>query len=125
MSQISSFSTGIGPEFSISNEDLRLRHVVGLTRVDTGGVEPPTLGEGGGYSHAMSYRNEWNPWIDSKIIEPKYDGVAQYLGDHSNQPTLVHDYHMISMMRATDYLMTGTYIAQINAEVDTVIPEEI
>ena len=123
MSTLSAFSVGISPTFPVSAEELVMRYVTAVTRVETGGVEPPTLGAGGGYSEAMRHRQRWFPWLDEKIIEPKYDGVAAFMGLPSNRPTFIKDYHTIAMMRAIDDLMKPLYTATIHAEVDTVTPE--
>ena len=123
MSTIDITATGISPAFIVSAEEFKLMLRQGITRVTIDGVEPPTLGDNAGYSHAMDYINQWYPWIDEKIVEPKYDGICQYLGVCSNQPSIIKDYHMLAMNRAVDYLLAPTYVGSILAKVDTVMPK--
>lgn len=123
MSSLSAFSLGVSPYFAITAESLRQRYVTAITRVDTGGVEPPTLGAQGGHSQAMRFINRWHPWLDEKLLEPKYDGFAAYSGLPSNRPTPIKDFHAIALMRAVDELLLEEYEGLIEAEVTTVIPE--
>lgn len=120
---ISTGASGISPAFPVSAEELKLMLRQGITRVSIDGVEPPTLGSQAGYSQAHTFANKWYPWIDEKIVEPKYDGVCQYLGTPSNRPTLIKDYHMIALFRAVDYILSPLYVGHIRAGVGTIIPE--
>lgn len=119
---ISTAASGISPAFPITAEEFLQRFVQCITRVSIDGVPPPTLGENGGYSGAMTYVNAWYPWIDEKIVEPKYDGICVHLGIPSNHPTLIKDYHMIALMRATDMVLDPNYRGMMWAEVDDVTP---
>ena len=121
---ISTSASGISPAFPITAEEFLQRFVQGITRVSIEGVSPPTLGEEGGYSGSMTYVNLWYPWIDEKIVEPKYDGICVHLGVPSNRPTLIKDYHMIALLRATDRVLDPNYEGLIWAEVDDVTPDD-
>jgi len=112
----------VSPAFPVSAEELRIIRRQAVTRTTIDGVQPPILGQGGGPSWVHGLTNRWYPWIDEKIVEPKYDGIGVYLGQATNRPTPVKDYHMIALMRAVDYILAPVYVAQINATVDTVVP---
>lgn len=122
MSTIPGGASGVSPQFPVTDEDLTIRYVTGLTRITIDGVEPPTIGSEGGSTAAFQQLNYWFPWIDEPLITPKYDGVCQFLGMPSNRPSHVKDYHVISLMRATDYLLAPMYQGLIVAEVDSPIP---
>lgn len=115
-------SSGISPTFPVTSEDLTLRYLQGVTRFALDGVEPPNLGAQGGTSVAFSFTNYWSPWIDEKLVSPKFDGVCQYIGMMSNRPSHVKDFHAITLMRAVDYMMAPVYTGFIVASVDTVVP---
>lgn len=117
---MSGMASGISPVFSVSAEDFHENHYQGPTDRDIDGVHPPMILPGGGVSQAMlQLRNQWFPWIDEKIIEPKFDGVCQHLGVPSNRPSPIKDYHMLSLQRATDYLLQIRYTAIIQATVSS------
>lgn len=122
MSDLNLGATGTSPTFAIAAEEFVRHYLARVTRVAIDGVEPPTQGEGGGMSEALRLVNQWSPWIDEKIIPPKFDGVCQYLGVVSNRPTHMRDYHWIALMKAVDYLLAPRYSGLIISKVDTVIP---
>jgi len=122
MSSISISATGISPAFPVTAEEFVKQYLQAVTYTNIDGVQPPTLGAQGGVSVAQNMINRWFPWIDEKIIEPKYDGVSQYLGICSNQPTHTKDYHMIALMRAVDAILAPEYVGLIQAYADTVLP---
>ena len=119
---LSTAADGISPAFPITDEDFQIWYTQAVTRINIDGVQPPILNNASGYTDAMSIQNKWFPWIDEKIVEPKYDGVCVYLGVPSNQPTHVKDYHVISLMRAVDYLLQPMYDSYIVATVTPVGP---
>jgi hypothetical protein len=123
VSTIPTENPGVSPPFPISGEEFILRHIQAITRVQIDGVEPPTLGFQAGYSPAVVLTNRWFPWIDEKLVEPKYDGVSQYLGIPSNQPTPIRDYHMLSLFRAVDAILAPAYTGLMMAQVDSIMPE--
>lgn len=114
---------GISPAFQITAEELRHRYLGVPTPSPVGNwVPPPTFGENGGASLAMQLINAWFPWIDEKLVPPKFDGVCQYLGIASNRPTYIKDYHMITLNRAVDRILTPSYVGVIAASVVGVGP---
>jgi hypothetical protein len=113
---------GVSPVFSISDERFKLWLAQAVTQVSIDGVSPPVLTTDHGYSDAFTLKNQWFPWIDEKIVEPKFDGVAQFLGAPSNRPTFIKDFHTIALMRAVDHILRPRYSAAIKAAVDTVKP---
>ena len=122
MSQISTTAFGISPYFSITSEEFVLDFLTTVTPITIDGVPPPYLGDDGGHSHAMDMVNLWFPWIDEKIVEPKYDGVSQYLGIPSNRPGYIRDYHMLALFRAVDHILAPTYIGRFTAVTNTPAP---
>jgi hypothetical protein len=122
MSTIGTGAWGVSPTFQITAEELTLNYFTAIIRIAIDGVEPPTLGAFGGHSEMFNRRNVWSPWIDDKLIEPKYDGVCQFTGQASNRPTVMKDYHIITLMRAVDAILAPRYVAQIVAQVGTVLP---
>ena len=121
-STLSTTSTGISPAFPISAEEFRIWYGAVVTRIDIDGVQPPMLGANGGFSRMHAILNLWHPWLDEKIVEPKWDGICQFTGTISNRPTYVKDYHTISVMRAVDHLLAPVYIGEIRARVGSVTP---
>jgi hypothetical protein len=116
-------AVGISPAFQITAEELLHRYRGIPTPTATGDwVKPPDFGENGGPSLAMQLLNVWFPWIDEKLIQPKYDGVCNYLGIASNRPTYIKDYHMIALNRAVDRLLAPNYTGVIVASVVGVGP---
>jgi hypothetical protein len=119
---ISTTALGISPVFPITAEELNLEYFTTVTPIDIDGVNPPDLGADGGHSYAMNYLNLWFPWIDEKIVEPKWDQVTQFLGLPSNRPSFIRDYHMIALFRAADYVMQPIYAAHIQGSINTPVP---
>jgi hypothetical protein len=121
-SVISNVAVSVSPIFTITGENFILDHFQTVTRIDIDGVQPPLLGADGGYSTLMDMLNEWFPWLDEKIVEPKYDGVCFYLGIPSNQPTYIKDYHTLAMFRAADRVLSPRYDGLFRGTVDTPSP---
>lgn len=122
-SSISVTAIGTSPIFSITAEEFLLRYYTKVTPVSGDFVPPPVFGVDGGFSQAMSFVNQWFPWIDEKLVPPKYDGVCEFLGIASNRPTYIKDYHMIALNRAVDYLLAPTYIGIIQVSSSTPAPQ--
>ena len=118
MSTISSTAQGVSPLFTVTAENFILDSLLSLTPVDIDGVLPPWLGDDGGLSYAHTLMNLWFPWIDEKICEPKYDGICKYFGMPSNRPTYIKDYHVLTLFRATDYILKPNYQGRFEATVD-------
>lgn len=121
-STLNNIAIGISPAFPVTAEELQASEHQSVTLTNINGVQPPILGAQGGPSQAHNLMNKWYPWIDEKICVPKYDGVGVFLGQATNRPTLIKDYHMIAIMRAVDYILAPVYVGTITATVDTVIP---
>lgn len=115
-------SIGVSPSFPVTAEEFENHYRQAVTRIAIDGVEPPISIAGIGVSAAMKLVNLWFPWIDEKIVEPKYDGAGRYLGQVTNKPDFIKDYWFIAMMRAVDYVLAPRYDAHIAATVGTVAP---
>jgi hypothetical protein len=113
---------GVSPLFVVTGEALFLDFLTSMRPVEIDGVLPPWLGEHGGPSYSHTYVNKWFPWIDEKICHPLYDGVCRYLGLPSNRPTPIKDYHILTLFRATDYILHPHYEGVIQAKADGVLP---
>ena len=118
----STTATGVSPIFTITAEEFLRRSYASVTSVTGDFVTPPTLGAQGGGSMAIKIVNEWYPWIDEKLVPPKYDGVCQWIGLASNRPTPIRDYHFISLQRAVDRLLAPNYQGVIKSRVTGVGP---
>jgi hypothetical protein len=114
---VSVSAVGTSPIFSITAEEYLLKYFQSVTKIPGDWVPPPTLGPQGGMSEGMKITNDWFPWIDEKLVEPKYDGVCQYLGIASNRPSFIKDYHMITLNRAVDRILAPAYVGVIRATV--------
>jgi hypothetical protein len=115
-------ATGISPMFEVTAEEFILNLYTTVTRVDFDGVQPPLLGEDGGYSQSMALINNLFPWVDEKLVEPKFDGVCQYLGICSNQPTFLKDFHLLALFRSVDVLLSPSYIGIFEATTNNPYP---
>ena len=122
MATASAAAAGVSPAFKISREQLLLRRVFPLTFIQIDGVQPPVLGPESGASDAMKLINRWFPWIDEKLVEPKFDGACQHLGIASNRPTFIKDYHVLALCRAVDYVLQPDFVGVIRAVAGTVSP---
>lgn len=63
------------------------------------------------------------PWPEisfEKVNYPKYEGIYQYLGEPSNQPDFIKDYHIISIARNIDNWAEPDFRAYIKANVNSV-----
>jgi hypothetical protein len=115
-------ATAVSPTFKVTAEEYLLHYFQTLSKIDIDIVYPPSFGWQGGYSRAMEMVNQWSPWVDEKLVEPKYDGICQYLGVCSNRPSYVKDYYLIGLLRAVDYILAPTYVAMIQAEANGPVP---
>jgi hypothetical protein len=115
-------STGTSPIFEITAEEFKLVESSVVTPLRGDWVPSPALGANGGVSQAMLLTNQWFPWIDEKLVMAKFDGICQYFGIISNRPTFIKDYHIITLMRATDRLLAPMYQGIIFASVTTPAP---
>jgi len=109
-------SRGTSPTTTITAEDMNPLHPHIISDVDaTGIVRPPELGVGGSPSEAMSYIQPWPSWNYTKMTEPKFDGVTQYLGQMSNRPDFISDYHFIGLMRNAELILGPKFDAYIDS----------
>lgn len=77
---------------------------------DLSKTHPPVLKkikDGKATTENISAIQKWiTPWPEisfEKINFPKYEGIYQYLGEPSNIPDFIKDYHLISIARNIDY----------------------
>ena len=122
MDTINATAIGTSPQFTVTAEEFELNLRPTVTRIRGDHVEPPILGPEGSVSEAMGLLMRWHPWADEKLVEPKFDGVAQFLGQVSNRPTPVRDYHAIALLRAVDYILAPRFKGFIIAEAGSVTP---
>lgn len=119
---INTSAVGVSPIFGVTSEEFVLDLFTGIADIEIDGVKPPTFGDDGGPSHAHDLIQHWSYWMDEKIVEPKYDQIGAYLGMPTNRPTYVKDYHILSLFRAVDYIMSPEYDALFHASVDAPTP---
>ncbi|MGQ4893426.1 MAG: hypothetical protein ACP6IQ_02235 [Candidatus Njordarchaeia archaeon] len=104
---------GTSPYVKITAEDLTYKPVNESLKVSRDReVSPPVLGNGNSYSVLLDLRQSWNAWY-TKLTEPKFDGVGQYLGQVTNNPDFIKDYHMILIMRNVETIIAPRYKALI------------
>ena len=97
--------SGASPSFSITAENIVDYQYHKVAEVDIKGAHPPALGEASNYSESFAWKNVHSPFNFEPIVEPKYDGHAQYFGHVSNRPDFIKDYHMIGIMRQVDVII--------------------
>lgn len=119
---VSLTASGVSPAFVHTGEPFQPNFFQGLGRLDIDGVEPPVFGEHGGASVAHTLTNRWFPWVDEKIVEPKWDGVGADLGQITNRPSPFKDFYLITLFRAADYVLRPRYVAFFQASVNQPAP---
>jgi hypothetical protein len=114
---------GTSPYVTITAEQMKNHLYSGDSKVDLA-IRPPVMGVGNAKSHAVNkWEGYWNHWAFEKITEPKYDGIADKIGQMSNQPDVVKDYHFIALMRTVSQLIRPEFKSNINMY--TATPEPI
>lgn len=112
-------SYGTSPAIVITAEDLQMHYYNKQTKVDME-IKPPLAGLGQAITYATEkWSNPWQDWSFSKLTEPKFDGIADKIGVISNQPDLIQDAHIISLMRLVSKYNSPEYRAVINTTTTT------
>lgn len=118
-------ATGTSPAITITAENFDYQRVHQITDVSIDGVSPPEIANGSAYSHSMGlWKQVWSDWNYCKIVEPKFDGIAQNLGIISNMPDFIKDYHFIGLMRNVDIYLAPSYKAHIFVEAHVPTPSK-
>jgi len=115
--------SGTSPYIKISAEEMTYKPVNESPKVSRDReVSPPVLGEGNSYSSLLELQQQWNAWY-TKLTEPKFDGVGQYLGQVTNNPDFIKDYHMIFIMRNVEAIIAPRYKALIRGNANMPQPK--
>ena len=105
----------------IQNMETKKYHKV--TDFDMTKTHPPKLDvKNMSVASIEKWQTPWPTISFEKINFPKYEGVHQYIGEPSNQPDFIKDYHVISLARNLDYWsepMNRSYIKCIVNSVKT------
>jgi hypothetical protein len=114
---------GTSPLITISAEEMSLTNVHNITKVKIDGVKPPEVAQGSAFSHAMNlWIQLWPHWNYNKITEPKYDGIGDDIGQISNRPDFIKDYHAIGIMRNVDAYLRPSFFSHIYAQANMPTP---
>ena len=113
----SGFAVGTSPYVTITAEEFNLTTFHTLTTFDVGiGLNPPSVAAGAAYSPALNmWIQPFSEWANSKLTEPKYDGIADSLGMPSNRPDFISEHHVISVMRIVDKYLAPSFGSRIYA----------
>jgi hypothetical protein len=107
---------GTSPYVKITSESMRLNLYQNVAKLGALVVKPPSLNIGGAVSAAMgAWVQPWPLWNYSKLTEPKFDGICNYIGTISNKPDMISNYHFIGLMRNVDVAIAPQYQADITA----------
>lgn len=108
-------AVGTSPMISIPAESFNLTRYMTITSIGiTIPVNPPSIANGGAFSHAMSMWLQPYPIINyNKITEPKFDGIGKHIGMITNRPDFISDFHMIGIMRNVDAVLAPNYHSHI------------
>lgn len=92
-----------------------------VTDFDMSVTHPPKLDV---KNPSLTSIEKWiTPWPEisfEKVNFPKYEGIHQYLGEPSNHPDFIKDYHVISIARNIDNWSEPIFRAYIKAQVNSV-----
>lgn len=124
-------NTGTSGKIIISKLNMRENQYFKVSKFTLDEAHPPIVSEND--KNSILALKKWiNPWPEisfEKINFPKYDGsnnvvgdagVYQYLGEPSNKPDYIKDYHIISLARLVDYWAEPAWEGKIVAKVTSV-----
>ena len=114
-------NTGTSELFNIVIQNMQTMKFHKVTKFDLTVAHPPVLKPNS--SQGIHAIEKWiTPWPEisfERVSFPKYEGIYQYLGEPSNKPDFIKDYHIISLMRNIDYWSKPAYDARIKATANT------
>lgn len=111
-------NVGTSDFFGIKFENMSKSYYHNVTKFDLSKTHPPQIESTKLGCHAIT---KWiTPWPEisfEKINFPKYEGVYEYLGEPSNKPDYIKDYHVISLARNIDYWAEPEFKASLKCTV--------
>lgn len=114
-------NVGTSTVYNVVFQDMETLNFHKVTKFDLTKTHPPQLTP---TANNITSIEKWiTPWPEisfEKINYPKYEGIHQYLGEPSNIPDFIKDYHIISLARNIDYWAKPEYQAIIKALVNSV-----
>lgn len=124
-------NTGTSGKIIISKLNMRENQYFKVSKFSLDQANPPIVKAND--NNSIFALKKWiNPWPEisfEKINFPKYDGsntetgsagFYQYLGEPSNRPDYIKDYHVISLARLVDYWAEPVWEGKILAKVNSV-----
>lgn len=99
---------GTSSPHNIVFQDMETLKFHKVTKFDLTKTHPPQLNpEYSKNTPNITAIEKWiTPWPEisfEKVNFPKYEGIYQFLGEPSNLPDFIKDYHVISLARNIDY----------------------
>ena len=131
---MSTQNTGTSIKFPVIIQNMREAQYFKVAKFSLKEANPPSvkINTAEDAANAVFAIKKWiNPWPEiafEKINFPKYSGanlgksagVYQYLGEPSNKPDYIKDYHVISLARLVDYWAEPRWEGKITATVTSV-----
>jgi hypothetical protein len=115
---------GTSTEYNIVLLNMETLKYHKVTDFDMSVTHPPKIDTSLSTPNIKSVEKWITPWPEisfEKVNFPKYDGgVHQYLGEPSNKPDFIKDYHLIAIARNIDAWSEPTFSAYIKAVVNSV-----
>lgn len=117
---------GVSYAVTITAENLAVVSAYGHNYiVNSGTLNPPVLKLNRSYSERIcQYPNNYPSWAFGKVSEPKYDGVAEYTGQPSNNPDKISEHHFIGIMRTIELITDSTYTGLVSVYTNSIRPIE-
>jgi hypothetical protein len=115
-------AVSVSPRITITAEDFRLRRPGGISKIYRGIVNPPVIDKTGVFSSQAINQQVYPTWNFEKIAEPRYEGVAAFMGTPSNRPEFVSEHHIIGILRSIDLYLAPKYAGFIKTRTKTPRP---
>lgn len=114
-------NVGTSPQFNIVFQNMQTMKFHKVSQFDLTAAHPPVLKPNS--SQGINAIEKWiTPWPEisfERVSFPKYEGIHQYLGEPSNKPDYIKDYHLISIARNIDYWSKPSYELRIKAKANS------
>lgn len=115
-------ATSVSPKIIITAENFRLRRYSGMSKIYRGMVNPPVIDKTGIFSPQSLSQQLYPTWNFEKITEPRYEGVAVFMGVPSNKPEHISEHHVIGILRSIDTYLAPQYAGFIKTRTKTPRP---
>lgn len=112
---------GTSSSYTILLQNMQTKKYHRVSKFDLSKTHPPQI-EINKSNVSVAVQKWITPWpviSFEKINFPKYEGLNQYIGEASNKPDYIKDYHLIALARNIDYWSKPEYQGIIVAETDS------